>query len=183
MPSRLSVSTPSIWSHTDDSVVSEASESSLIYRELAFDDDLFTARVYKRNYRCQEVRQVKREIKNENSTDETPKPLAVSTTVSNTPRTAVPRSSSATGVFELPATPAPLIPHEWTRNDEALFHAAPKAHTRAHTSAPPRWFPEKFFEEQHLSEWGTHGGVSPFRIRKVVDDKDDRKLLATMIEQ
>ncbi|CAO1606473.1 hypothetical protein XANCAGTX0491_009972 [Xanthoria calcicola] len=93
VPSRLSVSTPSIWSHTDDSVVSEASESSLIYRELAFEDDLFTARVYKRNYRSQEVRKAKHEINNEDSTNETPKPLAVLTTVSNTPRMAVPLAS------------------------------------------------------------------------------------------
>ncbi|KAL8755011.1 MAG: hypothetical protein Q9199_003941 [Rusavskia elegans] len=106
VPSAL---TPSIWSHTDDSVISEASESSLVYRELAFDDDLFTARVYKRNYRGREVRKVKQEIEDDDSPNKTPTTLAVSTTASNAPRTGVSHSSSATDVFELPGLSIPPV--------------------------------------------------------------------------
>ena len=166
VPSSLSISNPSI-SSPDGSFVSEASESSLIYRELAFDDDLFTARVYKRNYRPQKVRQVKQAINNENSTNETPKPVAVSATVSNTPRTAVSRSSSATSVSELPVTSGPSRKHQsdltanshWVVtgwivpndiDDESL--GASKANRRV----PGPMVPRKLFEEQRLSEWGTN---------------------------
>ena len=167
VPSRLSVSTPSIWSHTDDSVVSEASESSLIYRELAFEDDLFTARVYKRNYRSQEVRKAKHEINNEDSTNETPKPLAVLTTVSNTPRMAVPRRSSATGVSEFPVISGPLIQPQshlttdshWVvtgwivPKDIDYFSLTP---SKAYIGVPGPTVPKVFFEEQCLSAWGTN---------------------------
>ena len=193
VPSRLSVSTPSIWSHTDDSVVSEASESSLIYRELAFDDDLFTARVYKRNYRCQEVRQVKREIKNEDSTNETPKPLAVSTTVSNTPRTAGPDSSSAPSVSEFPVTSSPLMQHQphlttdshWVvtgwmvpRNPEPLILTTSKAYR----SVPGPTVPRKFFEEQRLSEWGTNKAAHLNLLHEhVIKTVDWRRMSETSI--
>ena len=193
VPSRLSVSTPSIWSHTDGSVVNKARESSLIYRELAFDDDLFTARVYKRNYRCQEVRQVKREIKNEDSTNETPKPLAVSTTVLNTPRSAVPRSSSATGVSKSPVTSGPLIQHQshlttkshcvvtgWMvpRNGEPLVLAASKAYR----SVPGPTVPRKFFEEQRLSEWGTNKAAHLNLLHEhVIKTVDWRRMSETSI--
>ncbi|KAL9033076.1 MAG: hypothetical protein Q9180_006143, partial [Flavoplaca navasiana] len=66
-PSTLSAVTPSLRSREDDSVVSEVSESSLVYRELAIDDDLFSARVYKRNYRVDEVRGVEPKVKTESS--------------------------------------------------------------------------------------------------------------------
>ncbi|KAL8878423.1 MAG: hypothetical protein Q9198_003763 [Flavoplaca austrocitrina] len=65
VPSRLSSVTPSLWGREDDSVVSEVSESSLVYRELAIDDDLFTTRVYKRNYRVKEVQEVEPKAKTE----------------------------------------------------------------------------------------------------------------------
>ncbi|KAI4225086.1 MAG: hypothetical protein L6R36_004176 [Xanthoria steineri] len=166
VPSRLSISNPSV-SSPDGSLVSEASESSLIYRELAFDDDLFTARVYKRNYRPQKVRQVKQAINNENSTNETPNPVAVSATLSNTPRTAVSRSSSATSVSELPVTSGPSRKHQsdstanshWVVTgwivpndiDDVSFGAS-----KANRSVPGPMVPRKLFEEQRLSEWGTN---------------------------
>ncbi|KAL8883223.1 MAG: hypothetical protein Q9192_007342 [Flavoplaca navasiana] len=65
VPSRLSAVTPSLRSREDDSVISEVSESPLVYRELAIDDDLFTARFYKRNYRVNEFREVEPKAKTE----------------------------------------------------------------------------------------------------------------------
>ena len=70
VPSRLSVFAPSALSRTNDSVVSEVPESSLVYRELAVDDELFTARVYKRNYHVRYVRGVERELRDEISPNE-----------------------------------------------------------------------------------------------------------------
>lgn len=63
VPSKLSIFTPSLRSRTSDSVVSEVPESSLVYRELAIDDDLFTARVYKRNYYFHKVQGVNRKLR------------------------------------------------------------------------------------------------------------------------
>lgn len=47
MSSRLSMSTDQSTGHRD----SISSYTSMVYRQLSFEDDLFTARVYKRNYR------------------------------------------------------------------------------------------------------------------------------------
>ena len=167
VPSRLSVSSSSNWSRTEASIISEASESSHIYRKLAFDDDLFTARVYKRNYHHQEIRQVKQEINNENSTDETPKSLAVSATVLATPRTVVPDSSSATGVSEFPVMSGPLIqPQSHLTTDShwvVTGWIVPKdidylslTPSKAYIGVPGPTVPKVFFEEQCLSAWGTN---------------------------
>ena len=44
--------------HHNDSTSSHESQASLVYQELSIDDDLFTARVYKRNYRSPLIREL-----------------------------------------------------------------------------------------------------------------------------
>ncbi|KAL9032473.1 MAG: hypothetical protein Q9180_006479 [Flavoplaca navasiana] len=84
VPSRISIVTPSLWSRTNDGVVSEVYESSLVYRELAVDDDLFTARVYKRNYRVQEVPRVEPEVLKAEISNKALRNLTSSAVVSST---------------------------------------------------------------------------------------------------
>ncbi|KAL8901610.1 MAG: hypothetical protein Q9207_005122, partial [Kuettlingeria erythrocarpa] len=63
VPSRLSVLSYSIMGRRNDSSYSVGSERSLVYRELSIDDELFTARVYKRNYRSRLVQQILQNVK------------------------------------------------------------------------------------------------------------------------
>ncbi|KAL8760296.1 MAG: hypothetical protein Q9184_003391 [Pyrenodesmia sp. 2 TL-2023] len=58
VPSGLSAPRCSFPGRDDDSLYSVESERSLVYRELSVDDELFTARVYKRNYRSHLVQQM-----------------------------------------------------------------------------------------------------------------------------
>lgn len=158
VPSRLSALTPSIWSHTEDSVFTEASESSLVYRELAFDDDLFTARVYKRNYRGREVRKVKQEIEDDDSPNKTPTTLAVSTTASNAPRTGVSHSSSATDVFELPGLSIPPVvtAGQWVVTGWMVRYLSDRHPSRIlcpYVGIPGPVVTRTFFEYHCLSDW------------------------------
>ncbi|KAL8835110.1 MAG: hypothetical protein Q9176_007104 [Flavoplaca citrina] len=100
VPSRLSTVTPSLWSRTNDSIVSEEYESSLVYRELAIDDGLFTAKVYKRNYRVQEFPRVESEVLKAEISNKALRNLSSSAVVSSTPRMDRSHGPSTTGATE-----------------------------------------------------------------------------------
>ena len=72
VPSRMSMSI--YTDHTTDSRASK-SEESLVYKSLTFENELFTARVYKRNYRTARFQRLFKDT--EQKTSEKPKPPTV----------------------------------------------------------------------------------------------------------
>ncbi|KAL8994986.1 MAG: hypothetical protein Q9169_005185 [Polycauliona sp. 2 TL-2023] len=114
VPSRLSVHAPSIRSHMDHSLISSIGEDSLIYRELAFDDDLFSARVYKRNYLSRAIRDVRREANTEDFTSKTKKDMAKAVAPTNAAGTEGSNDRSTIAIHEprIPSFPHhPLLHH------------------------------------------------------------------------
>ena len=76
VPSRMSMSIYTC--HTIDSGASK-SEESLVYKPLAFEDELFTARVYKRNYRTTTVQRLLKGTEQKPSGKTNPRTMAQET--------------------------------------------------------------------------------------------------------
>ncbi|KAL8645542.1 MAG: hypothetical protein Q9226_007253 [Calogaya cf. arnoldii] len=170
VPSRLSLGTPSIWSHTNDSVISIASETSLNYRELAIDDDLFTARVYKRNYCARAICKASRHgQKNEDSPKETLSAIGVPGsrvtlgTATSTPLgKGMSHNPSVTNRPELPLA-IQYLPLQNARSHGVVTgwlipsdsdHNSPSRSER-YICIPGPTVPKDIFEKQCFSEWGT----------------------------